>query len=73
HPSWTISVNRFTGFLGANYGLGASKPTDTPKPGFDFEKWKGVNDKLSTCFYLVGQKEELGKGIDRYISEIIVM
>jgi len=72
-PSWSISVNQLKGFVGSNYGLGASKPTEAPKPGFNFEKWKSANDKLSDCFYLVGEKEALGNGIDRYISEVIVV
>ena len=72
-PSWSISVNQLKGFVGANYGLGAAKPTEKTGPGFNYEKWKNTNDKLSECFYLVGEKEELGNGVDRYINEVIVV
>lgn len=72
-PSWNIKVNSLDNVFGGNYSLGASKPTYPPKAGFDYEKWKSVNDKLHDCIYLPGEKEELGNGIDRYISEIIVI
>jgi len=72
-PSWSISVNQLKGFVGANYSLGASKPTEKSRPGFNFEKWKSTDDKLSEYFYLVGEKETPGRGIDRYMSEIIVV
>jgi hypothetical protein len=72
-PSWNIKVNSLNNVFGGNYSLGASKPTDPPKAGFNYEKWKSVNDKLHDCIYLPGEKEELGNGIDRYISEIIVV
>ena len=72
-PSWSVTVNKLKGFVGANYSLGASKPDETQKPGFNYEKWKAVSDNLKEITYLVGEKEELGNGIDRYISEIIVI
>ena len=72
-PSWNIKVNSLDNVFGGNYSLGASKPTDPPKAGFNYEKWKSVNDKLHDCIYIPGEKEELGNGIDRYISEIIVI
>jgi len=72
-PSWSVIVNSLDNAFGSNYSLGASKPTETPRTGFNYDKWKSVNDKLSECFHLPGQKEELGNGIDRYNSEIIVI
>lgn len=72
-PSWSIMVNSLDNVFGGNFSLGASKPTDPPKAGFNYEKWKSVNDKLLDCIYLPGEKEELGNGIDRYISEIVVI
>ncbi len=72
-PSWKLHVNCFSSIIGSSYNFGASKPTDPPKAGFNYDNWKSVNDKLSECFYLPGEKEELGNGIDRYISEIIVI
>lgn len=72
-PSWKMQVNRFSGFLNGSYALGAPKPTEKPRDGFDYEKWKSVNDKLSECYSLVGQKEEPAHGIDRYNGEVIVI
>jgi hypothetical protein len=72
-PSWNIIVNTVENAFGANYSLGASKPTEKPKEGFNYEKWKSVSDKLHDCIYIPGQKEELGNGIDRYSCELIVV
>jgi hypothetical protein len=72
-PSWNIKVNSLNNVFGGNYSFGASKPTDPPKAGFNYEKWKSVSDKLHDIIYLPGQKEELGNGIDRYESELIVV
>jgi hypothetical protein len=72
-PSWKLQVNHFGSFLGGTFGLDASKPTEKPKDGFNFEKWESVNEKLQECFSIPGQKEELGNGIDRYNSELIVV
>jgi hypothetical protein len=72
-PSWKLQVNHLNSFTGGSYGLGASKPTEKPKEGFHYEKWKSVDEKLRECFNIPGQKEELGNGIDRYGSELIVV
>jgi len=72
-PNWNIIVNSLENVFGANYSLGASKPTEKPKEGFNYEKWKSVSDKLHDIIYLPGQKEEHGNGIDRYSSELIVV
>jgi hypothetical protein len=72
-PSWTIQVNNLNYFAGSSYSSGTSKPSEKPKEGFNYEKWENVGAKLHECFYIPGQKEELGPGIDRYISEIIVL
>jgi len=71
-PSWSILVNTLDRAFGGNYSLGASKPAK-PKDGFNYEKWKSVSDKLRDCRDMRGQKEELGNGIDRYGSELIVI
>ncbi|MFA6582339.1 MAG: hypothetical protein WCS79_11085 [Paludibacter sp.] len=72
-PSWSIFANTLEHTFGPNYSLGAPKPTEKPKEGFNYEKWKSVSDKLHDIIYLPGQKEELGNGIDRYSSEQIVV
>jgi hypothetical protein len=72
-PSWSISVNQLSNFVGGNYGLGASNPDETPKAGFNFGKWKAVDEKLKEITYLAGEKEELGNGIDCYIKEVVVI
>ena len=71
-PSWSIIVNTLDRAFGGNYSLGASKPAK-PREGFNYEKWKSVSDKLQDCIYIPGEKEELGKGIDRYSGEKIVL
>jgi hypothetical protein len=72
-PSWSIFANTLEHTFGPNYSLGAPKPTEKAKEGFNYEKWKGISDKLHDCIYIPGQKEELGNGIDRYQSELIVV
>lgn len=72
-PSWSIIVNSLDNFFGSNYSLGAAKPTEKPKEGFNYEKWRSVNNKLHDCIYLPGQKEQLGNGIDLYSSDLIVV
>lgn len=72
-PSWSVVVNSLEHVFGGNFSLGASKPTEKTKEGFNYEKWKSVSDKLSECIYIPGQKEELGNGIDRYASELIIV
>jgi hypothetical protein len=72
-PSWKVKVNEFSGFIGANYSGGIRKPDETPRQGFNYAKWKAVDDKLKEIGYLRGEKEVLGNGVDRYISEVIVI
>lgn len=72
-PSWSVTVNSLDNVLGGNYSLGASKPYEKPREGFNYEKWERVNDKLHDCSHLPGQKEELAQGIDRFNSELIVV
>jgi hypothetical protein len=72
-PSWKLQVNNLNSFAGSSFSSGASKPTEEPKAGFNFKEWKSVSEKLSECFCIPGQKEELENGIDRYNSELIVV
>lgn len=72
-PSWNIKVNTLENVFGTNYSLGAPKPNEKPKEGFNYEKWKSISDKLHECIYIPGQKEEPGNGIDRYNSELIIV
>jgi len=72
-PSWSIFANTLEHVFGPDYSLGAEKPTEKPRDGFNYDKWKSVSDKLDDIVYLPGQKEELGNGIDRYSSEKIVV
>jgi len=72
-PSWDVIVNSLENTFGPNYSLGASKPAEKPKEAFNYEKWKSISDKLHDIIYLPGPKEELGNGIDRYNSELIVV
>lgn len=72
-PSWSLTVNSLEHVFGSNYSPGASKPDENIKAGFNYEKWKSVSDKLHDCIYIPGPKEELGNGIDRYGSELIIV
>lgn len=72
-PSWKVQVNNIYSFPGGSFGLEASKPSEKPKDGFNYEKWKAVNDKLKEFVRFPGPREELGNGIDRYSSELIVV
>jgi hypothetical protein len=73
-PSWKLQVNHFGSF--ANFGslsYDTPKPTEKPKEGFNYEKWKSAGAKIKGCFFIPGPKEELGNGIDRYGSELIIV
>ena len=72
-PSWKVQVNNLNNFAGSSYSYSTSKPSEQPKSGFNYENWKSVGDKLQECFYIPGPKEELGNGVDRYSSELIVL
>ena len=74
-PSWKVQVNHFGSFVngGKSFSYDASKPSEPPKEGFNFEKWKSASVKTKGCFSIPGPKEELGNGIDRYGSELIVV
>lgn len=45
-PSWSVLVNDLETIFGGDFSMGASKPTEKPKKGFNYEKWKSVSDKL---------------------------
>ena len=74
-PSWKLQVNQLNSFTngGSSYSFDTAKPSEPPKEGFNFEKWKSAGAKTSGCFCIPGAKEELGNGIDRYGSELIVV
>ena len=73
-PSWKVQVNNFDSFANkGSYSYSTSKPTEKPKDGFDYEKWVSEGAKVRGCFFIPGPKEELGNGIDRYGSELIVV
>jgi hypothetical protein len=74
-PSWKVQVNHLNSFTNSSvsYFLDAAKPSEPPKVGFNFEKWKSASAKTSGCFCISGPKEELGNGIDRYGSELILV
>ena len=73
-PSWKVQVNHFGSFAGkGSFSYDTSKPSEKPKEGFNFEKWRSAGDKVRGCFFIPGPKEELGNGIDRYDSELIIV
>ena len=73
-PAWKIQVNHLSSFANTgSYSYGTAKPTETPREGFNYEKWVNAGAKVLGSFYIPGPKEELGKGIDRYGSELIII
>ena len=73
-PSWKVQVNHFNSFSNTgSYPYSTPKPTETPREGFKYEKWVSAGAKVRGCFCIPGPKEELGNGVDRYGSELIVI
>jgi hypothetical protein len=73
-PSWKVQVNHFGSFAyKGSYSYDTAKPSEKPKEGFNYEKWRDAGTKIRGCFFVPGPKEELGNGIDRYESELIVV
>ena len=73
-PSWKVELNNLSHFAKkGTYGFNSQKPSEKPKEGFNYEKWESVAAKIRECFFIPGPKEELGNGIDRYGSEVIVV
>lgn len=73
-PSWKVQVNHFSSFANpGSYTYNTAKPTEQPKEGFSYEKWSGAGAKVRGCFFIPGPREELGNGIDRYGSELIIV
>ncbi|MEI6274625.1 MAG: hypothetical protein WCP08_01485 [Prolixibacteraceae bacterium] len=73
-PSWKVQVNHFGSFAyKGSFSYDTAKPSEKPKEGFNYEKWLNAGTKIRGCFFIPGPKEELGNGIDRYESEMIVV
>jgi hypothetical protein len=73
-PSWKVQVNHFNSFANTgSYSYSTAKPTETPREGFNYGKWVAAGVKVRGCFFIPGPKEELGNGLDRYGSELIVI
>lgn len=73
-PSWKLQVNHFEMFAKTgSLSYDTPKPREDIKEGFNYEKWKSAGAKMKGIFYIPGQKEELGKGIDSYNNELIVV
>ncbi len=73
-PSWKLQVNHFERFANSgSLSYNTPKPREDIKEGFNYEQWKSAGAKLKGIFFIPGPKEELGNGIDRYGSELIVV
>ena len=73
-PCWKVQVNHLSSFANSgSYAYGTAKPSETPREGFNYEKWVNAGAKVLGCFSIPGPKEELGNGVDRYGSELIVI
>lgn len=71
-PEWAIQINRLKSAKGSGFNV-TSNPPGNHKPGFNQELWEKAADRVNELFYLPGAKETLGKGIDRYKGESIVI
>ncbi len=49
------------------------KPSEKPKAGFNYEQWKKVGEKLCDLFFMLGKKETIGKGSDRYDGVYVIV
>lgn len=72
-PSWSMVINSVLCRANTGFSYGTNKPDDTPKPGFSYEKWKEVGDKLRYMFFQPGKKEKVARGVDVYDNNYIVI
>ncbi len=72
-PDWHIKVNMLPKFHSNKFSMPAFKPVNEKiKPGFNYEKWKEVGEKLHNI-YDIPEKETIARGIDRYEKETVVI
>ncbi|MEI8112907.1 MAG: hypothetical protein WCI54_04720 [Bacteroidia bacterium] len=71
-PEWAIQINRLNSAKGSGFNV-TSNPPENSDPGFNMERWEKAADRVNELFYPPGTKETLGKGIDRYKGEIVVI
>ena len=71
-PEWYLNVNRLRTFGAAGFNVTTDEPSQT-KPGFNMEQWEKSADKVNELFYMPGEKETVGKGIDRYKGDFIII
>jgi len=71
-PEWSMNVNRLRTFGASGFNVTTDEPAQT-KPGFNMEQWEKAADRVNELFYMPGEKETVGKGIDRYKGDFIVI
>ncbi|MGE5498102.1 MAG: hypothetical protein ACM3Q2_08535 [Syntrophothermus sp.] len=72
-PSWSMVINSVLCRANTGFSYGTAKPDDTPKPGFNYEKWKEAGDKIRYMFFQPGKKETVSRGVDVYDNNYIVI
>ena len=69
-PHWDIEVNRIVPpSMNNGFGYSTPKPTEQPKPGFNYDEWNKIGEKLRDIIYVSGKKETVAEGIDKYGDE----
>jgi len=71
-PDWSMDVNRLRTFGASGFNVTTDEPSQT-KPGFSMEQWEKAADKVNELFYMPGEKETMGSGIDRYKGDFIII
>ena len=71
-PSWSIYVNNLKSFTGSGFNFSSYPPSDMAA-GFDLKPWENATRKVNQLFYQPGKKESIGRGVDRYNGETVIV
>lgn len=73
-PHWDIKVNSIRPIVDAcGFDLRTSRPDRITNPKYNEEKWEIASEKVREIFCVTKKKETLGKGIDRYGGETVII
>lgn len=73
-PHWDILINQLNPFQAEGVFLYTSnKPWQNIRKGFNYELWVKSAENIREIFFQPGKKENIGRGIDRYNDETIVI
>jgi hypothetical protein len=71
-PEWLLETNRLKSFNGGGFSV-ITDTKDKPKQGFNRKQWEEASDKLNELFVMPGKKETIGRGMDRYNKDFIIV